>query len=161
MEFEVPRHRHDPVQPQLTAMIDVCALLIIFLIAGSVFGASSLVLPSNITLPRSYIQEAIFAAPQVSILPTGMVKVSFSSDQYPVAAFRGGTMADPRLEPLRTEISAFLSSIETGIRAGTIINVIADKRTPYYIVYDVVQVFRKNGFQSVLFISEMEGGASK
>jgi biopolymer transport protein ExbD len=161
MDFEVTRNRSELVQPQLTAMIDVCALLIIFLIAGSVFGASSLVLPGNIALPHSLIQEAILAAPQVSILPEGTVKVSFSGNEYPVAAFRGGTMVDPRLEPLRTEISAFLSSLEAGIHTGTIINVIADKHTPYYMVYDVVQVFRKNGFQSVLFISEMEGGGKK
>lgn len=141
-------------------MIDVFSLLIIFLVAGSVFGASSLLLPSDVKLPKSFRSETILAAPQVTIHKNETVSLSFARSQYPVDAFRPkGGARDPRLEALKTEITAYLQNDTSNTRPGALLNLVADRAASYATVYDVLQYFRKNGFESVLFVSESEEGA--
>jgi biopolymer transport protein ExbD len=147
-------HRKEPSQPQLTAMIDVFSMLIIFLISGTVFGSSSILLPRGILLPLSSAQRELAAAPQATISSQG-VSTSFTDDIVPLSAFRPENRSGGRpdggaaIEPLRAAIRAFVRE-----RGGAYLNVVADRGLAYRDLYDAIEVFREDGFEALNFVSE-------
>ncbi len=155
MDFEI-RRRKDPVQPQLTALIDVFSIIIIFLVAGTVFGTSSIILPKSLTLPKSFGKESIVSAPQLSI-SKDRVSTTLSDKVYPMEIFSGKIENDPRLNDLKAEIKIFIANLRPEAKnAGILLNVVADRDLPYQMLFDVISVYRANGFQSLLFIAEGE-----
>src|SRR3954463_3161754 len=87
------KHRRHPIELQLTAMIDIFAMLIIFLIKGTVFGAVDVVIPEGLLLPLSSSKETVEPAQQV-IVGNGTVDVAFLDVKLPIGAFR-----DPAVAP--------------------------------------------------------------
>ncbi len=156
------KFRH-PIQPQLTAMVDVFSMITVFLVAGTVFDSSSIVLPSYMQLPLSSAQEGISSAPQI-ILERNGVHANFLSSYYPYQVFNPALEAalypDPDLSRLLSEIKAFVTH-QTGKAKpeGLLLNVVADRSLKYNMIYDVIQVFRKNGFESIHFVSIQEGSS--
>lgn len=147
-------HRKDPSQPQLTAMIDVFSIIIIFLVAGTVFGTSSVWLPKNINLPRSFSKESIVTAPQLTLTREG-VRTTFSTKIYRTDDF---ARANPEvLAQVKNEAEEFIKNLRPESKAlGVLLNVVADKDTSYRSLFDVISVYREAGFQSLLFISQGE-----
>lgn len=140
-------HRREILQPQLTALIDVCSLLIIFLIAGTTFGASVIVLPSGLKLPLSSAQTELAAAPQVAIAGAS-VTASFAPGRvFSIESFRAEHRADA--EAFRSIARALVKE-----RGGPFLNILADRNVPYRDLYDVIEALRQEGFEALNFVSE-------
>jgi biopolymer transport protein ExbD len=145
------KSRRSTINLNVTALIDISALIIIFLIMGSVFGESSLSIPPNMMIPKSTSKENVENAPSVTISDTG-VKASFNDDVVPLEWFHQN---DDRLKDYQSKVSKFVTDIPSDARtSGVLLNIIADAKTPYRDIFDVIRVFRTAGFQSVLFIAQ-------
>jgi biopolymer transport protein ExbD len=155
MGFIPKRPRRRIFDLQLTSMIDIFSIVVIFLIKGAVFGVSDVTIPNGLHLPLSVSKESLDTAPQVTI-SSGQVSFSVSKEVIPVSAFKSN---DPNefISSLRKSIGLFIRKVPAKERAGGVmLNVVADQSTPYEQVYDVVKLFREEGFESVLFIASAE-----
>ncbi len=136
----------------LTALIDVTALIIIFLIMGSIFGESSIVIPNPLQIPKSENKELVEAAPQIILLQKE-VQVSFVNQKIPLANFEDSE----KLKSLKQMVQAYIRDMpERSKKSGALLNVIADKKKPYKELFDVIRFFREAGFQSILFVAQGE-----
>lgn len=145
------KHRREPIELQLTPMIDVFSMLVIFLIKGTVFGVSDISTPPTMKLPESVSKEAAESAPQVAI-DGDKVRVSLVKDEIPLAAFR--QPGSPQIEELKKQLKAYIGLLPPQARgSGVLLNVVADKAAPYQDVFDTVKVFRSAGFETLLFVA--------
>ncbi len=135
-------------------LIDICALTIIFLVMEAYFGESSVVVPKDMEIPKSVSKETLNNAPML-IIDDSTVTASFLGASAPLAAFedqRGGKA--PGLKELRRQAKAYVAQLPPEAKtSGVLLNVIADKKTPYKNIFDVVAVFREAGFHSMLFVA--------
>ena len=155
------KHRREGMELQLTAMIDIFTMIVIFLIKGTVMGASDMAVPSDMKLPKSYSHENVESAPQVVISVNEVKILSLGSGRenlpaVPLKDFKtSGSVAS--IEKLKEPLKAYIGQLTSAQRSGgVLLNVIADKKTPYADIFDVVKVFRQAGFESLLFIATGE-----
>lgn len=135
----------------VVALIDISALIIIFLMLGSVFGESSVAVPFGMVIPKSISKETVENAPSVTITENE-VKTSFAPEAVPLALFHDN---GEKLANFKAQLSKFVNSIPAADKqSGVLLNVIADRKSPYRDIFDVIRVFRGAGFQSVLFIAQ-------
>lgn len=135
-------------------LIDISAMIIIFLIMGAIFGDSSVNVPTDIILPRSDNKEQVNNAPQVSISGGKvqfnlMPNISFSESDFNIKNNSESIVL------LKERIKKYIEQLPISEKSqGVLLNIVADKMTPYKLVYDVLSVFRSAGFQSILFVAE-------
>lgn len=135
----------------VTSLIDICSLILIFLVMESYFGESSIVIPNGMAIPKSMSKESVDNAPKIVISGTD-VTASFMPQPMPISSFRGDS---PALDEYKSKVKAFVSQIPSQARtSGVLLNLIADQKTPYRDIFDVMKVFRESGFQSILFIAQ-------
>jgi len=143
--------RREPMQLQLTAMIDIFSMIVIFLILGSVFGGTELILPPGFTLPASYSKESVESAPQLYISST---EAHFAPLDLRIEA---GKFGDPESEATKAHakaIGAYVAGLpQAQVSSGLLLNVIADKAVPYRDIFNIVRTYRAAGFQTVLFVT--------
>jgi biopolymer transport protein ExbD len=164
------RHRREAMELQLTAMIDIFTLIVIFLVMGSVLGVAEVAIPEGMKLPKSRTIEGIDTAPQLIIRKDLIVQLKGlsldfpSSAEVPVADFLTKEGINPEVEKITAEIIKYAKP-ESLKGKQSILNVLADKDVKYKDVFDVIQFFRKAGFESLLFVAtgdktpiEPEGG---
>lgn len=156
-------HRREPMDLQLTAMIDVFSMIVIFLIFGTVFGAAEMVIPGALKLPQSYSKESVEAAPRVVIMPdsvqTNLLKDSITPDLFHRVQ---GAPYGASLIQAEKLLKAYVEGLSKENRAtGTLLNVIADRETPYEKVYDVISFFREAGFDTLLFVASGESASKQ
>jgi biopolymer transport protein ExbD len=138
------RKRREPLELQLTAMIDIFAMLVIFLLKGTYFGAVEVQIPKEMTLPESVSKESVETSPKV-VIAESEVSVPFLAPD-PVRI--------EDVESLKPSLKKYVTALpkDSGPIATTL-SVIADKAISYKKIYDVVKVFREAGFGNVLFIA--------
>lgn len=138
----------------INAMIDIFAMIVIFLVLGSVFGAADIPLPAGVTLPKSQINDSVILAPQITL--TGE-NVEFDFLAYKIDR---KTLALPASADYRRAVDdtkAYLSKVPLEVKTGqNPINIVADAETPYLDVYYAVRLVREAGFENVLFLSSFE-----
>lgn len=158
METFVKKHPRRPLELQLTAMIDIFSMIVIFLILGSIFGAAEVVFPPDLSLPKSVSKEGIESAPRI-VIQGQKVTTSLSQDIVDLKTFRELSLnGDSSLKNLKKEIHTHLKKGTTETKAsGAMLNVIADTETPYQDVFDVIHFFREQGFETLLFVATGEG----
>ncbi len=154
-EFLPKKGKKGPVELQLTAMIDVFSMIVIFLVLGGVFGATDIVIPGDMKIPKSQSKEGIEAGPRVAILKDQVI-FSMASSPIPLQDFRGSE-ADQTLARLKPEFEEYRKRQKESKATVFPLNLLADQNTPYQDVYDVVATFRKMGFNSILFVAQGEG----
>lgn len=147
MDSLIPaRKRRLPISIQLTAMIDIFAMIIIFLMKGAVFGSLDIAIPENVRVPESVSKEAAESAPRV-VIASGRVRF----DAAPAAS---APLQDYGSEQIREALAGYVRELPSQARsAGVLLNVVADRETPYRSVYDVIRVFRQAGFETMLFVA--------
>lgn len=147
-------HRKEIITLNVVALIDVSSILIIFLIMGAIFGESAVIPPPEIEMPRSSNKDTVMNAPQVSIMKDA-VRVSISPLDIPLSAFRESDVDSKEIKELKTQIQKYLKEMPADLKkSGTLVNVVADRRSPYQDIFDVVSFFRIAGFESILFIAQ-------
>jgi biopolymer transport protein ExbD len=136
--------RREPLELQLTAMIDIFAMLVIFLLKSTVFGAVDVQVPQDMKLPDSMSKESIETSPKV-IINGDRVEASFLAQT---------TVRVEDVSSLKPAIQKYITELpkDSGAQASTL-SVLADKEVPYRKIYDVVRVFREAGFGNVMFIA--------
>ncbi|MBU6154165.1 MAG: biopolymer transporter ExbD [Bdellovibrionales bacterium] len=154
-EFLPKKTKKGPVELQLTAMIDVFSMIVIFLILGGVFGATDIVIPGDMKIPKSQSKEGIEAGPRVAILKD-QVLFSMTAAPIPLEDFRA-SVRDKTIARLRPEFEEYSKRQKESKATVFPLNLLADQNTPYQDVYDVVAAFRSMGFNSILFVAQGEG----
>lgn len=155
------RHRREAMELQLTAMIDIFTMIVIFLVMGSVLGVAEVAVPPDMKLPKSRTVEGIDTAPQVVISKDLQIQLRLLSTDFPASAlipigeFRKGTVANMDIEKLKVEIARYVEPANLGDKQA-LLNVMADRSVAYRDVFDVIQFFRKAGFESLLFVATGE-----
>jgi biopolymer transport protein ExbD len=161
-----PRHRREPMELQLTAMIDIFTMIVIFLVMGTVIGVADVSMPPKTNLPKSLSAEALDAAPQVLISSrkessSPSVELRALSAKFPksekisIEEFRSDKAAQSlAITELKSKIRNHINGLTPEQRkGGVLLNVIADEESTYQDIYDVVAVFRGAGFESLLFVA--------
>ena len=150
----MPKRTHRRLfELQLTAMIDIFSMIIIFLIKGTMFGVSDIAVPEGVRLPQSFSKESVESAPQVMIAQK-QVRFSFREGAIPIEAFANDRGEDPRMGSLRQELKTYVNQLSGVARSsGALLNVIADRETPYRDVFNTVRVMRQSGFEAMLFVA--------
>lgn len=155
-------HR-EVIELQLTALIDVFSMIVIFLILGSIFGADDLSL-GDLRIPKSFSHEVSGANATVKI-EGSKVSWSGSPDSLPLSTFRDASPESrAKLDSLRAAISESLKRLESGspsMERRKALNLIADERAPYQDLFDVLRFFREAGYTNVLFVATSEKGAPR
>lgn len=146
--------RRHPMELQLTAMIDIFSMIVIFLILGAVFGASEMVIPEGIFLPKSVSKESVESAPRIIIGKQGVVSSLFNQ----MVTFR-----EFREYENSAEIAKIMGSVKKFVQSQNksgkpvLLNVIADSKMTYENIFPVIKVFQLSGFDALLFVAEGEG----
>lgn len=154
MNFNIRKSRRNILIPQLTPLIDVFTIIIIFLILGSFFSKADVIFPKGMILPKSKNKESPLTAPQVQIREK-TIWFSVTRKEYPLELFQRADRGMNQKDVLRGEIRRYISDLPKRLKVGGILlNVAADQATPYRNLFDVLQFFRSSGFQTTLFVAE-------
>ena len=160
----VRKPRRDGMELQLTAMIDIFTILVIFLIKGTVMGVSDMAVPSDMRLPTSLSREMVESAPQViidkdTVRVSSLGKAGIEVPPVPLVDFKTSFNSKvASVEALKTTLEAYIKGLAPEQKlAGSILSVIADRGAPYSDIFDVIKVFRVSGFDALLFIGHPEG----
>jgi biopolymer transport protein ExbD len=158
MELLPRKERRRPLELQLTAMIDIFSMIVIFLILGTVFGASEIILPKNLSLPRSISKEGVESAPRV-VIERDRVTTNITEGTLGLELFRGDSAAThPSVVAMRRGIKEYLKSHPKNDKNPShLLNIIADGEAAYRDIFDVVKLFREEGFETLLFVAMGEG----
>jgi biopolymer transport protein ExbD len=150
-----------PIELQLTAMMDIFSMIVIFLVLGSVFGTSEMVIPAKMKVPQSFSKEGVESAPRV-VIESKTVTTSITNDPVSLTHFRpkeGSPASNPAIELLKARLQTYIQSLPKQNQSPAILlNVIADRDAPYRDIFDVVTVFRGAGFNTLLFVAQGEAG---
>ncbi len=150
----IKRPRREPMSLQLTAMIDIFSMIVIFLILGTVSGAAEIEFPEGFLLPSSLSKENAESAPHLMI---SLEKVEFKALklEYPIENFLGEASSEsPALVELTQKLKDYAKGLPiTSKSSGLLLNVMADERVTYDKVFDVLRVFRGSGFETLLFVT--------
>lgn len=156
MSLMPPRKKRPLLLLQLTAMIDIFSLIVIFLIKGTVFGETDISVPEKMKLPRSVSKESIQNAPRVTIDSTN-VSISALGKTLPLALFRPQDQEPAQLIDLKAKLKQYVSKLPKDVwKSGVLLNVVADQHAPYRDIFDTVRVLRQCGFETILFIAMEE-----
>lgn len=150
--FLQKKPRREIVMLNVIPLIDISSMIIIFLIMGTIFGESSIEVPNGLKVPKSEHKDTVSNAPRI-ILSKDSVQVAFLEDiQIELNDFRDED--SPKMKAQVKKISDYVKNIPTEQKkGGVLLNVVADETTPYRDIFDVVAVFRKAGFDSILFVA--------
>lgn len=148
------KHRRHVLELQLTAMIDIFSLIVIFLIKGTVFGVSDVAVPTGVKLPKSSSTESLESAPTAQVT-SGALKLSMDSRSRAIPLDlleESGQSAD--VLRIRKEIEGYISRLSNQARSsGVLVSIIADRTTPYSDIFRAIKFLRRSGFESMLFIA--------
>jgi len=154
LDFGRKNIRRSQSEPQLAAMIDVFSILIIFLIAGTVMGTTSIALPEGLQPPKSRSNETPTTAPQLTVYDD-QVTLGFVDKRFPLQAFLVENSNEAEIERFRSEVKKFLIEND-GRPEAEAINFVTDRATPYRSIFEVVKRVREAGFKSILFVSKAQ-----
>ena len=162
MDFFQKKPHRESLELQLTAMIDIFSMLVIFLIFGTVIGGADIIFPANLQLPFSRSKESTESAPQVVITNTQVIVSVLNNKELATGTFRESSDANAAiLASLENELKEYLKkSNEKTKVAGQALNVVADQNLDYRTLFQVIRVFRQAGFESLLFIAK-EGAQAR
>lgn len=152
--FLKKKHKREIINLNVIPLIDISSMIIIFLLMGAIFGETSIDVPMWLNVPKSENNENIESAPRV-IIYKDTVQISFLNEQkMNIDAFRPKNLNSANLLTLVENVKSYIAKIPNQSRqAGVLLNVVADETTSYKDIFDVVAVFRKAGFESILFVA--------
>jgi biopolymer transport protein ExbD len=152
-DFSEGKKRHVD-QLQLTSMIDIFTLIIVFLMKGTVIGGSSVDFPKDMRAPTSMSKEGLETSPQVVIFNNEvefkMINLKISIEQLK----QGNSVDYQKTMKSLSEYLVGLSGENKNLMSQ--INILADGQSPYANIFSVVKILRIAGYTSMLFIAHGE-----
>ncbi len=150
--------RREPTQPNLTPMLDIFTILVLFLITSAVFGGSSISLLPGMLLPLSVLKNPVELAAQVNVTKDG-VKSPFLKKGYPIDVFYPENRTQSSTSQLKEEIRRYIASLGPDQqKRDLLLNVVGDRSLNYESIYDVISLFREAGFQKISFMAQNQEG---
>jgi biopolymer transport protein ExbD len=135
---------------QLTTMVDLVTILILYLLVSTVFGVSDLTLPPDLQLPKSLSKETIDSAPQI-LISKGTVQFSATQKIISVADFASGSGS--ALKYLSDIKGEYVSQKQRMGKKPVLLSLVADKKEKYSVIFSVVAQIKRTGFDTVLFVA--------
>jgi biopolymer transport protein ExbD len=158
MELIKKKPHREPLELQLTAMIDIFSMLVIFLIFGTVIGATEFLVPKDLVLPLSTSKESTELAAQLVISPSQVIISVPENTEMNLNQFLNDAVG-PKVAALVEKIHNFLESESKKNKTTTkVLNVIAHKGLKYRDFFNVIKVFKGAGFDNILLIAQDDGG---
>lgn len=146
------KHRREIVQLNVIPLIDISSMIIIFLIMGTIFGESAIDVPKDVFVPKSMHNDSVNNAPRI-IVTQGYVQADFLKKSRIDLKDLNDETSEASLK-YQKMISDYVKKIPASEKgAGVLLNLVADQTTSYKVIFDVVSVFRKSGFDSILFVA--------
>lgn len=163
MKFE-KKHRREPSEPQLAAMIDVFSILIIFLIAGTAMDSSIINIPADLFLAETTSKATSVNAPQAT-LKNGILVINFINTEVSLIDIENDS---EKIKEVGVKLKNYLTNVEinnknkiTDIQSLQSINLLADKDTPYKQIFTTMKYFRGYGFQNTILVGVENSEKSK
>lgn len=158
------KHRREPIEPQLAAMIDVFSILIIFLIAGTTMDSSVIELPGDLLLAKTTSKSSTLNAPQVT-LRNGIVYANFINEKISIKLLNQNNPDNNEIKNITLKLKEYLKKIDlkskdnlTNTELLQSINLVADKETLYSEIYNTIKFFRGIGFLNSILVGTEGGG---
>jgi biopolymer transport protein ExbD len=148
------RKKRRSTELPLTALVDIFSILVIYLLVGSHFAPTDIVLPKDLELPSSHSAENLDIAKQVHVSKS-VVSIPSLNYSVPLAAFsqKGGSGA--RVAEFQSQVSRMIGTMAPELRQnGVTINFVADKDLSYVVIYNVLQALRVREVDNVLFLAQ-------
>lgn len=157
----IQKKRRYPMSLQLTAMIDIFSIIVIFLILGSVMGTTDVVIPgTDFVIPKSVSKESVNGAPQVVISNTSVMFPALKLE-LKTESFLRTSKNTQEMDSLNLKLKKYLKELpESSKGSGYLLNVVADEKVPYGKLFEILKVFRAAGFESLLFVTSPKKGSS-
>jgi len=149
------KRRKNAFELNLTSLIDIVSIIILFLVLGGVFGVAELIVPGQIKLPELFSSKEIDQGLKVVLLDKNVEFSLWPQTQIPLAAFSSKEV-DLRYPALKKKILKFLQAEEEKsifTLSSKFISVIADEQTAYEELFPVLEYFRKSGFEQIQFLA--------
>jgi biopolymer transport protein ExbD len=141
--------------PQLTALIDVMVVFILFLVSGELAGSSGIFVPPEIRLPKSFSQEELVTAPQVTVV-ADRVRISGVPEEISVESIVRNQVSESIKQQVMNQIDVWKN--QRGLSSELPLNLVADSNVAYEVIYAVTMFLRERGVKSVLFVGTTEVG---
>jgi hypothetical protein len=119
---------------------------------GTVIGQEEFETPAGLKFPKSFNKEILENAPQIIIFED-QVNIKFLDKKIPIQTIR--SRKDAVTLGVAKEVQKYVEEIPATLKtSGVLLNLVADSKIPYSIIFDISRFFRENGFQSILFVAE-------
>lgn len=153
-DLDASPKRKQVIRLQLAPMIDIFVLVIVFLIKGTVLSETVISTPELVETAISQSREATELAPEVYITET---EIDFRMINEKVPLSRLASEELDLADPLIAKFKAYLAQLPTQSGNSLMhVNVVADYRTNYRMIFHVVRLLRAAGFKAMLFVAEGE-----
>lgn len=153
MSAFIKRPRREPLSLQLTAMIDIFSLIVIFLVVGAHHENSDIIFPNGFVLPKSISKESTESTHEVVI---SLDKVSFKklNLEINIADIEETDSEKVSVQDFEKGIEAYAKSVKLENSEKKLsLSVIADERVSYEKIYSILRIFRRAGFQNLYFVA--------
>lgn len=160
MKNFIRRPRREPLSLQLTAMIDVFSMIVIFLVVGASHEHSDIIFPNGFVLPKSKSKEDHASSNEV-IVSTEKVSFKKLNLELGIKEFSELDSEASTLRDFEKSLHDYVRSRDSKEVAQPLsLNIIADERVEYERLYSILKVFRKAGFQNIYFVASPKGAKS-
>jgi len=140
-----------PLALQLTPLIDIVSMLVIFLIMGMFMNALEVPIPGQFTIPKSVTTVAAQNNPTITILKDNKLNINFINllDVKEVEQ-------EILTEDLQNQVTNFIETLQNEKKPTPTLNILADASEHYNRLYNVARVFQELGFQKIAFVTTPE-----
>jgi len=151
--FLKKRKRRNGVQLVLTPLIDIFTLLIIFIVKGTVFSQSDLILPKGVTVPESHSKESLDNTPKLLVF-ADRFQWGPAKEEYPIGIVRDEFALHPLRQQFVQRLKAYFDKESAGKAASPwTVQVIADKASRYETIFSVSQFLQAAGVARVVYVT--------
>jgi biopolymer transport protein ExbD len=149
--------RRLPIDLQLTPLVDVFSMLVIFMILGSVMGGADMTFSDTFTPPKSFSRELSETAPTLVVSKNG-VEAGFAKVDAKLSDFMGDdTRSNNTRHLFQTQLSTWRDGLPQEVKdLGAPINIAAHEHLSYRELFEVLKVVRAAGFETLMFVALAE-----
>ncbi len=152
-----PRRKAKPItNVNLTPIMDIFSVLIIFFVKANVLSANAVEVPANVKVPKSISSETVETAPEVMLYNDEVnLKIINRTVKIDDLIKTKGELND-RGRYVYIELKKYIESFKIENQDfGLTVNFVSSNETSYKKIYDVVDFLKSAGFKNVLFIAEV------